>query len=65
MPMTIRLKMENRLQVYDIDRPTTIHKIFEINSSFHVKWRTMGKVLFLFFMRFLLVMTKFLFWWEN
>ena len=23
---------------------TTINKIFETNSSFHVKWRTTGKV---------------------
>ena len=23
---------------------TIIHKIFETNSSFHVKWRTTGKV---------------------
>ena len=28
---------------------TSIHKILEINSSFHVKQRTTGKVQFLFF----------------
>ena len=28
---------ENRSQRYGIDRPTIIHKIFETNSSFHVK----------------------------
>ena len=38
---------------------TIIHKIFEINSSFYVKWRTKGKVLFL--KNFFLVFTKFLF----
>ena len=41
---------------------TIIHKIFETNSSFHVKQRTPGKVQFLFFRRFLLVLTKFSFW---
>ena len=44
---------------------TTIHKIFETNSSFHVKQRTTGKVQFLFFSRFLLVLTKFSFWEED
>ena len=29
-----------------------IHRKFETNSSFHVKWRTAGKVQFLFFRRF-------------
>ena len=46
---------------------TIIHKIFETNSSFHlkqctsfhVKQRTMGEVRFLFFRRFLLVLAKF------
>ena len=42
-------------------RPTIIPKIFEINSSFHVKQHTTGKVQFLFFWRFLLVLTKFSF----
>ena len=42
--------------------PTITHNIFENNSSFHVKWRTMGNVYFLFFKSFLLVFTKFLFW---
>ena len=40
---------------------TIIHKIFKGNSSFHVKIRTTGKVQFLFFRRFLLVLTKFSF----
>ena len=35
-----------------------IHKIFETNSSFHVKRHTTGKVQFLFFRRFLLGLTK-------
>ena len=44
---------------------TTIHKIFETNSSFHVKQCTTGKVQFLFFSSFLLVLTKFSFWEED
>ena len=44
---------------------TTIHKIFETNSSFHVKQGTTGKVQFLFLSSFLLVLTKFLFWEED
>ena len=40
---------------------TIIHKIFETNSSFHVKKRTTGKVPVLFFRKFLLILTKFLF----
>ena len=31
---------------------TIIHKIFETNSSFHVKWHTMDEGQFLFFKRF-------------
>ena len=38
-----------------------LHKIFEKNSSFHVKLRTTGKVQFLFLKRLLLVLTKFSF----
>ena len=38
---------------------TIIHKIFETNSSFHVKWHTMDEGQFLFFKRFLLALTKF------
>ena len=45
--------------------PTIIHKIFETNSSFHVKQRTTGTVQFLFFSSFLLLLTKFLFWEED
>ena len=40
---------------------TTTHKIFETNSSFHIKNRTTGKAQFLFFSSFLLVLTNFLF----
>ena len=36
-----------------------IHKTFETNSSFHVKYRTTGS--FLFFKSFLQVLTKFTF----
>ena len=36
---------------------TTIHKIFETNSSFHAKWRTTGNVLLLFFNSFLLLLS--------
>ena len=30
-------KMKNRSHRYDINRPTITHKMFEANSSFHVK----------------------------
>ena len=45
--------------ILKLDKTTIIHKIFETNSSFHVKQRYMGKVQLLFFKRFLLVLTKF------
>ena len=38
--------------------PTIIYKIFETNPSFQVKKHTTRKVQFLFFHRFLLVLTK-------
>ena len=44
---------------------TIIHKIFETNSSFHVKWRTMIKVQFLLFKNLLLMPTKFSFLQED
>ena len=44
---------------------TTIHRIFEANSSFHVKQHTTGKVQFLFCNSFLLVLAKFSFWKED
>ena len=44
---------------------TTIHKILETNSSFCVKQGTTGKVQFLFFSSFLLILTKFSFWEKN
>ena len=40
---------------------TIIDKMFEINSSFYVKHCSTGKVQFLFFRRFLLVLPKFSF----
>ena len=42
----------------------TMDKKFETNSSFHVKQRTTGKVQFLSFRSFLLVLKKFSFWEE-
>ena len=42
---------------------TIIHKIFETNSDFHVKQGTKGKGQFLFFRRFLLVLTSFISGW--
>ena len=44
---------------------TTVDKIFETSSTFHVKYRTTGKFRFLFFGSFLLLLTKFLFWEEG
>ena len=41
-----------------IKQTTIIHKTFWTNSSFHKKYRATGKVQFLFFRRFLLVLTK-------
>ena len=52
----------NSFSLENSNSSTIIHKIFETNSSFHVKQRTTGKVYFLFFKRFLLVSTKFSFW---
>ena len=40
-------------------------KIFEKNSSFHVKKHTTGKVRFLFSRKLLLVLTKFYLWEED
>ena len=40
---------------------TISYKIFETNSSFHVKWRSKGKGYSPFSGTFLLVLTKFLF----
>ena len=44
---------------------TTTGKIFEKNSSFHVKQHTTGKVQFLFSRSLLLVLAKFSFWEEE
>ena len=38
---------------------TTVDKIFETSSTFHVKYRTTGRFQFLFFGGFLLLLTKF------
>ena len=52
----------NKSQLMDIRyEATIIHKLFETNSSFHMKSHTTGKVQFLFFRRFLLILTKFSF----
>ena len=42
--------------------PTIIYKIFDTNFSFHWKQPIMGKVPFLLFRMFLLVLTKVSFW---
>ena len=39
-------------------------KIFEIGSSFHMKWGNAGRVQFLFFKGFLLVLKKYSFGWQ-
>ena len=44
---------------------TISYKIFETNSSFHVKLRTTGKVYSRFFETFLLVLTTFFSWQED
>ena len=41
--------------------PAIIHNVSETNSSFRVELHTTGKVYFLFFKNFMLVLTKFLF----
>ena len=48
-----------------LSKPTIIHKMFETNSCFPVKVCTMRKVQFLFFKRFLLILTKFSFQMED
>ena len=45
-----------------LSRDNNSHKVSETNSSIHVKWCTTGKVEFLFFKSFLLVLTKLSFW---
>ena len=53
-PYCIRIdKVDGFIRVYD--GTTILHRIFEANSSFNVKQRTMGKA------QFLLVLTKFSF----
>ena len=62
--MTDRVK-RGRGKYKNLNISATSNKIFETNSSFHVKRRTTGKVYFLFFKSFLLVLTKFSFWQED
>ena len=58
-PLRIRFdKIDGFIRV--LDGTTTTDKIFEKNSSFHVKYHTTGNVKFLFSRRFLLV-----FWEED
>ena len=47
------------------EQATIIHRIFEANSSFHVKWCTAGKISYLFFNNVLLVVAKISFWWGD
>ena len=42
-----------------------IQKIFEANSGFHVKWCPTGKVPFLYFRSFWLVLEKTSFWQKD
>ena len=43
--LEVQCKPENSVDKYAVClKTTTIHKIFETNSSFHVKKRTTGKV---------------------
>ena len=42
-----------------------MEKIFERSSIFYVEYRTKGKLQFLVFISFLLVLTKSLFWEED
>ena len=49
------------IDLHVLEQSTTMDKIFETISSFHVKQHTTGKVQFLLFSSFLLVLTKFSF----
>ena len=51
--------------VYSLKEATVIYKIFETKSSFPDKQRTTGKVQFLLFKRFLLILAKLSFWEED
>ena len=48
-----------RIRVKKWFRETMSHKIFETNSSFHIKQRTTQKLELLFCARFMLVLSKF------
>ena len=54
-----------RVRSKKVFEETTIHKIFETYSSFHVKQGPMGEVRFLFFSSFFLVLVEFSFWEED
>ena len=45
-------KWASSMNSVDLNYPTIIHNIFGTKCSFHVNWRTMGKVQFLIFRRF-------------
>ena len=66
MLCTSSIRCETLCKGYDnYGKATTIPKIFETKSSFHVKQRSTRKVQFLFFSSFLLVLTKYSFWEED
>ena len=50
---------------FHVRKITIIQKIFETNSSFHMKWRTSANIQYLFFRKLLLVLTKLSFWEED
>ena len=58
-------KIITKTTSFVISSPTNTDKIFDKNSSFHVKSRTTGKVQFLFSRSLLLALTKFSFWEED
>ena len=62
---TFFLKLSGQVFLYFRGVPTIIHKIFETNSSFHMKYCSTRKVKRLFFKSILLVLTKFSFWQEE
>ena len=59
LPPTISLSIHYSRKCKSGDQSTTIEKIYETNSSFHVKKRSTRKLQFLFFSSFLLVSEKF------
>ena len=61
MSEQLSLKESGLVRIKENFPETMTHKIFETNSSFHVKYCTTGKVQFLSLKRFLLALTKLLF----